>query len=57
MMIVLTIINLFIFFSNAVLVGHIGKVTNNMEEKLDDMAMLEKRLQHYFESFDSALED
>lgn len=53
-MLLLTVINVLIFFSNAVLVGHIGKLTNNIDEKMDDFAMLEKRLQHYFEDADSA---
>ena len=53
-MLILTVINVLIFFSNAVLVGHIGKLTNAVDEKLTDFAMLEKRLQHYFEDADTA---
>ena len=53
-MILLTVINVLIFFSNAFLVGHLGKVTDMLDDKLVDMSMIESRLEHYFVNLDTA---
>lgn len=57
MLLIFTVINTLIFFSNAVLVGYVGKLSNLFDEKMDDMCMLERRLGHYFDEEDSVFKE
>lgn len=53
-MVLLTVINILIFLSNGFLIGHLGKVVDGLESKLEDMSMLEHRVEHLFDCTDSA---
>lgn len=41
------IMNILVFFSNAFLVGHVGKMVEQIEDKLVDMAMVETKILSY----------
>lgn len=53
-MVLLTVINIMIFLSNGFLIGHFGKVVEALDDKLEDMSMIESRIEHYFVNSDSA---